>query len=189
MQRKWVFVTNSDFLIPISLQLNVVDILNDSDSSNNLSLKYQRFKPSGCHNIDIRTFKFVVKTLNKNLRELANSDYSSYCCSLLIGWDTKYLWWENINILRGEEIKIHFWQSMLQIRLNGRFSFPFFFFFPWEGGCILNIYGTLNFKFMVSKESTDKSPVCRNLHAFKIFHFILFWAMYFKLLGIFHWDL
>jgi len=30
--------------------------------SNNLSLKYQRFKPSGCRDIEIRKFKFVTKT-------------------------------------------------------------------------------------------------------------------------------
>ena len=38
VRRNEVFVTNSDFLIPISSQLNVVD-----HRSNNLSLKYQRF--------------------------------------------------------------------------------------------------------------------------------------------------
>ena len=29
---------------------------------NNLSLKYQRFTPSGCRDIDIRKFEFVAKT-------------------------------------------------------------------------------------------------------------------------------
>ena len=31
---------------------------------NNLSLKYQRFKPSGCKDIEIRKFEFVAKTCN-----------------------------------------------------------------------------------------------------------------------------
>ena len=34
----------------------------NSDRSNNLSLISPRFKPSGCRDIEIRTFKFVVKT-------------------------------------------------------------------------------------------------------------------------------
>ena len=34
----------------------------NSVGSNNLSLKYQRFTPSGCKDIEITKFKFVVKT-------------------------------------------------------------------------------------------------------------------------------
>ena len=33
----------------------------NSIRSNNLSLKYQRFTPSGCTNIGIRKFEFVAK--------------------------------------------------------------------------------------------------------------------------------
>ena len=32
------------------------------DTSNNLSLKYQRFTPSGCKDIGIKKFEFVAKT-------------------------------------------------------------------------------------------------------------------------------
>ena len=32
------------------------------DRSNSLSLKYQRFTPSGCKDIGIRKFEFVAKT-------------------------------------------------------------------------------------------------------------------------------
>ena len=59
--RNWFFVTNSNFLISIALQSNVVDlwyfklwiVLN-------LGLKYQRF--AGCKDIGIRTFEFGTKT-------------------------------------------------------------------------------------------------------------------------------
>ena len=67
-QRNWVFVTNSYFLIIVSLQPNVVyrrrvlDILNlNSGRSNNLSLKYQRFTPSSSTDIGIRKLKVVEK--------------------------------------------------------------------------------------------------------------------------------
>ena len=53
VRRNEVFVTNSDFLIPISSQLNFVD-----HRSNNLSLKYQGFPPSDCQDIRIRNFVF-----------------------------------------------------------------------------------------------------------------------------------
>ena len=63
-ERNWVFVTNSDFLIPIYLQQNVVDLryfnlwfLSD------LSLKYQRFTPSGFTYIEILKYTFVAKSL------------------------------------------------------------------------------------------------------------------------------
>ena len=63
-ERNWVFATNSDFLIPIYLQQNVVDLryfnlwfLSD------LSLKYQRFTPSGFTYIEILKYTFVAKSL------------------------------------------------------------------------------------------------------------------------------
>ena len=34
----------------------------NSDKSNNLSFKYQKFEPSGCKEIGIRKFEFVAKT-------------------------------------------------------------------------------------------------------------------------------
>ena len=34
----------------------------NSVRSNNLSLKYQRFKPSDCEDIEIKKFEFVAKT-------------------------------------------------------------------------------------------------------------------------------
>ena len=34
----------------------------NSGRSNSLSLKYQRFKPSGCKDIGVNKFKFVAKT-------------------------------------------------------------------------------------------------------------------------------
>ena len=37
-------------------------IFQTMNKSNNLSLKSPRFKPSGCRDIGIRTFKFVAKT-------------------------------------------------------------------------------------------------------------------------------
>ena len=59
----WVFTTNSDFLIPFSLQPNIVDVKTmNSVRSNHLSLKYQRFTPSGYKDIGIRKFEFVAKT-------------------------------------------------------------------------------------------------------------------------------
>ena len=55
----------SKFEILISMQPDVVDldISNYSNSvwSKSLSLKYQKFTPSGCEDIGIRTFKFVGK--------------------------------------------------------------------------------------------------------------------------------
>ena len=49
-QRNCVFATNSDFLIPISLQHSIVDLWYFKlwIVSNNLSLKYLRFTPSSC---------------------------------------------------------------------------------------------------------------------------------------------
>jgi len=66
-QRNWVFATNSDFLIviynlatrfprPLIFQ-NI-----NSGRSKSLSLKYQRFTPSGCKDIGVRKCKFVAKT-------------------------------------------------------------------------------------------------------------------------------
>ena len=47
------FATNSDFLIFQTI---------NSVRSNSLSLKYQRFTPSGCKAIGVRKCKFVAKT-------------------------------------------------------------------------------------------------------------------------------
>ena len=55
-----VFATNYDFLIPLSLLPNVIDLsyfyYENSVRSNNLSFKYQRFTPSRCKYIGIRKF-------------------------------------------------------------------------------------------------------------------------------------
>ena len=64
--RNWVFATNSDFLIPISLDCNVVNLLIfqtiSSVRSNNISLKYQRFTTLGFKDIVIINSEFVAKT-------------------------------------------------------------------------------------------------------------------------------
>ena len=51
LQRHWVFATNSDFLIPISLKTNVVD------------LRYYKLRktPSDCTVIGISQFEFAAK--------------------------------------------------------------------------------------------------------------------------------
>ena len=63
-QRNWVFVTNYDFLISISLtqcrRLLIFQTMN-SVRWKNLSLIYQRFTPSGRKNIGIRKSEFVTK--------------------------------------------------------------------------------------------------------------------------------
>ena len=53
--------TKSGFLFPLSLQTNAVDLgyFMNSLRSNNLSLKYQRFTPSGCKDIQIKIFELV----------------------------------------------------------------------------------------------------------------------------------
>ena len=61
-QRNWVFATNSDFLIPISLQPAVVDLSYFRLSiSNTLILKYQRFTSSVWKYIRIRKVELVAK--------------------------------------------------------------------------------------------------------------------------------
>ena len=67
LQRNWVFTTNSNFLIPISFQPDVITLwyfkLRLFDRSNRIhSLKYIRSTTFGC--TDIRTIKleFVAKT-------------------------------------------------------------------------------------------------------------------------------
>ena len=65
LKRNWVFAPNFDFLVPLSLQPNVGDLIfqnMNSVRSNNLRLKYQRFTPSGWKDIGIRKFEFVAKT-------------------------------------------------------------------------------------------------------------------------------
>ena len=58
-QRNCVFATNSYFLTPVYLQPNVEAM--NYVRSNNLSLTYQEFTPSG-YTIGIRKFNFVAKT-------------------------------------------------------------------------------------------------------------------------------
>ena len=61
-QRNWVLATNSDFLIPISLQPAVVDLSYFRLSiSNTLILKYQRFTSSVWKYIRIRKVELVAK--------------------------------------------------------------------------------------------------------------------------------
>ena len=63
VERNWVFATNSDVLIPISLQHNSVNLRNFKLwillGSNNLSLKL--YTIILCLKIEIRTFEFVAK--------------------------------------------------------------------------------------------------------------------------------
>ena len=59
-----VFATNSDILISISVQTNLLDLIDisyNSVRSNYLSLKYQRFTLSGSKDIGIKKFEFVAK--------------------------------------------------------------------------------------------------------------------------------
>ena len=72
--RKWVFTTNSNFCIPLSLQLDVVDtwyfklwFLLD------LSLKYQMFRSSGCNDIRISKLEFVTKTQFLYFRQISSN--------------------------------------------------------------------------------------------------------------------
>ena len=63
----WVSATNSDFLIPLSLQPNVVDLRYftlwiRSVRLSSSSLKYQRFSLSGCKDIGNSKYEFVAKT-------------------------------------------------------------------------------------------------------------------------------
>ena len=61
--RNWVFATNSDFLIPISLQPDGVNLQYFKLSSNRIhSLKYQRSPTLNCKDIGIRKSGFVAKT-------------------------------------------------------------------------------------------------------------------------------
>ncbi len=64
-QRNWVFATNSDFLIPISLDSNLVKPLTfqtmTSVKSYNISLKYQRFTTLGSKDIGMRKTEFVAR--------------------------------------------------------------------------------------------------------------------------------
>ena len=62
----WVFTTNSDFRILISLQsiflyLRYFQAMNSFIWSNNIILKYQRFTPTGCIDLGIRKLEFVEK--------------------------------------------------------------------------------------------------------------------------------
>jgi len=68
LERNWVFAAISNFLTPISLQHNVVDLryiklwILFHQIKSNLSLKYERFTPTGCKDIWIIKSEFVVKT-------------------------------------------------------------------------------------------------------------------------------
>ena len=91
-QRNWVLVTNSNFLIPISLQYH--DETGDIKlwiRSSNLSLTYQRFTSSGCKDKGLRNFEFVAKnpipfpTVKKSLQfvhinVLCNPPELAYLC-------------------------------------------------------------------------------------------------------------
>ena len=53
---------NSDSLIALFLQPDVVNVFQIVVSSNSLSLKYQRLPDSGCKDIAIRKFEFVTRS-------------------------------------------------------------------------------------------------------------------------------
>ena len=65
-QRNWVFTTNSNFLIPISLQSDGVDLwyfkIEIFWSNIMISLKYQRSTTLGCQDTGYRKSEFVAKT-------------------------------------------------------------------------------------------------------------------------------
>ena len=67
--RNWVCVTNSDFLIPRSLQPDIVEpyIFQKMNSCqfNNENLKYNRFTPSGCKDIGNRNWPLSVSFFKK----------------------------------------------------------------------------------------------------------------------------
>ena len=50
--------------------------------SNHISLKYQRFTPSGCKNIGIRKFKFVAKTQFLYPKWTSYEDFKDCICAL-----------------------------------------------------------------------------------------------------------
>ena len=59
------FATNSEFLIPLYLQPNIVDLSYFNLSimlAKKFNLKFQRFLRSGCKDIAIGRFEFVAKT-------------------------------------------------------------------------------------------------------------------------------
>ena len=62
MERLWkdleVFATNSDFIIPISLKHDVVDLWYELCY---LGLKYQRFTPSGCKDMGSENLSSLQK--------------------------------------------------------------------------------------------------------------------------------
>ena len=65
IQRNWVLATNAKFVISISSTQNRRPLMFQTLNSvriNSLSLKYERFTPTGCKDIGNRTFEFVAKT-------------------------------------------------------------------------------------------------------------------------------
>ena len=75
-KRNWVLATNSDLLFlyfcnPILYRPFIFQTMN-SVRSNCLSLKYQRFVPSGCKDIGIRNF---IKALEKGIHLIKKQDF------------------------------------------------------------------------------------------------------------------
>ncbi len=63
MERNWVFATNSEFIIPISLEPNVANLWYFKLWSNKIhSLKYLRFTTLESKDIGFRNAEFVAKT-------------------------------------------------------------------------------------------------------------------------------
>ena len=98
----WVFATNSDFRVTISLQPNVVDIRYFKLW---ILLKYQKFTPSGCKDIEVIIFYFKAKNqflciVSVNLfssqkdwnnEHLTNYFYKSFVIKAFGSWAMMYI--------------------------------------------------------------------------------------------------
>ena len=65
--KNWVFATNTDFLIPISLQPNVLDISIYSSMIDQIILVWNNKDSSACKDIGIQKFQFEAKTISFHL--------------------------------------------------------------------------------------------------------------------------
>ena len=86
-QRNWVFATNFDFIILITWQQNVADLLYLKlwiMLFKIISLKYKRFSPIVSKDIIIRKFVFVAKTQFLKKSENDSSLFLKNRCGLVI---------------------------------------------------------------------------------------------------------
>ena len=68
------FATNSDIIIPISLQPDLIFQTVNFVRSNTVSLNHHRFTKSGCQLIGIRQFEFMEKAHFATLKMAGYSD-------------------------------------------------------------------------------------------------------------------